>query len=87
MLFRDSGYLPFAPDYAIMAFMKKLFYAALLSTLLFAATPEQVEKYLSVTYAEEQLLELEKQFSMMQSNFSQNDENTASTYDISKHQR
>ncbi|SFV54673.1 hypothetical protein MNB_SV-10-1304 [hydrothermal vent metagenome] len=67
--------------------MKKLFYAALLSTLLFAATPEPVKKYLSVTCAEEQLLELEKHFSVMQNNFSQNDENAVSTCDISRHQR
>jgi len=46
--------------YAIIPFMKKLLYPLLLSTLLFSATPEQVEQYLSVSYAEEQLLTVEE---------------------------
>ena len=52
----------------------------LLTQLLFCATPEQVEQYLSISNAEEELLALESQFSSMQNGFSQ-DENT-STYDM-----
>jgi len=60
---------------------KTLLSIILLSTLLFSATPEQVEQYLSVSYSEEQLIELEQQFSMMQNNLNKNDENTSS-YDM-----
>ena len=52
----------------------------LLTQLLFSATSEQVEQYLSISNAEEELLTLEAQFSFMQNGFSQ-DENT-STYDM-----
>ena len=60
---------------------KTLLSIILLSTLLFSATAEQVEQYLSVSYSEEQLIELEQQFSMMQNNLNKNDENTSS-YDM-----
>ncbi len=61
--------------------MYKLFITLILLTqLLFSATQEQIEHYLSVSNAEEELLSLEAQFSFMQNSFSQ-DENT-STYDM-----
>ena len=62
--------------------MKKLLYPILLSTLLFSATPEQVERYLSVSYSEEQLIELEEQFSMMQNNLNRSENNETNTYDM-----
>ncbi len=46
--------------------MKILLITLLLSSFLFSATSEQVEKYLSVSSSEEQLIELESQFSQMQ---------------------
>jgi len=47
--------------------MKKILLAlTLLTHLSFAATPEQVEQYLSVSNAEEELLALQSQFSAMQ---------------------
>jgi len=50
--------------------MKKLLLiTTILTQLLFSATPEQVEHYLSITNAEEELLELESQSSSMQNNF------------------
>jgi len=62
--------------------MNKILLSILLSTLLFSATAEQVEQYLSVSYSEEQLIELEKQFSIMQNNLNSIDENVSSTYDM-----
>jgi hypothetical protein len=50
---------------------KQLLIIILLSQLLYSATAEQVERYLSISQAEEELLLLESQFSQMQSNFSQ----------------
>lgn len=50
---------------------QKLLIIILLSQLLYSATAEQVERYLSISQAEEELLLLESQFSQMQSNFSQ----------------
>jgi len=48
--------------------MKKLLLTTLLSAFLFSATPEQVDRYLSISNADEQLAELEEQFSRMQNN-------------------
>ncbi len=48
--------------------MKIFLITLLLSLLLFSATPEQIERYLSVSDSEEQLIELESQFSQMQRN-------------------
>ncbi len=66
--------------------MKKLLIISLLLTqLLFSATPEQVDQYLTVSNAEEELLELESQFSQMQKNFQASDSNTSEekeTYDM-----
>jgi hypothetical protein len=41
-----------------------------------------VERYLSVSYSEEQLIELEEQFSIMQNNLNSSDGNISSTYDM-----
>ncbi len=62
-------------------FMKNILLSIFLSSLLFSATAEQVEQYLSVSYSEEQLIELEEQFSLMQNNLNR-DENNVSTYDM-----
>ena len=62
-----------------------LFLIVLLSQVTFAATPEQVERYISVSNAEEQLIELEQQFTQMQNNINQMRSNTSaedSTYDM-----
>ena len=63
--------------------MKRLLIIALFIQVLFAATLEQVEQYLSISNAEEELLLLESQFSAMQNGFSQ-DNNTSEneTYDM-----
>jgi len=50
---------------------KKLLIIILFSQMLYSATAEQVEHYLSISNAEEELLLLESQFSQMQSGFSQ----------------
>jgi len=65
--------------------MKLLLIITLLSQLLFSATPEQVERYLSISNAEEELLGLESQFSRMQNNFQASDTNASQekgTYDM-----
>jgi len=56
---------------------KQLFILALLSSLLFSATPEQVEQYISVSNSEEQLIALEGQFSKMQNNLNRLESNTS----------
>jgi len=65
-------------------FMKKyILLSALYTSLLFSATAEQVEHYISVSTAEEELLALESQFSAMQNSFSR-DANASEnkTYDM-----
>ncbi len=65
--------------------MKLLLILTLFTQLLFSATPEQVERYLSISNAEEELLALESQFSRMQNNFQASDSNTSEekeTYDM-----
>jgi hypothetical protein len=52
----------------IIFFMKKILLTTLLSTFLMAATAEQVDNYLSISNADEQLVELEITFSQMQNN-------------------
>jgi len=56
----------------------------LLTQLSFSATPEQVEQYISVSNAEEELLELQSQFSRMQNAINAKDNNAseASNYDM-----
>jgi len=64
---------------------KQLIILTLLSTLLFSATPEQVEKYISISNSEEQLISLESQFSAMQNNINSLESNTsknANPYDM-----
>lgn len=64
---------------------KQLLILAILSQLLFSATPAQVERYLSISNAEEELIELESQFSQMQNNFKSLDSNASQekeTYDM-----
>ena len=68
-----------------MRLMKLLLIITLLSQFLYSATPEQVERYLSISNAEEELLGLESQFSRMQNNFQISDTNASEekeTYDM-----
>ncbi len=70
--------------YLLEVIMKKyILLTALYTSFLFSATLEQVEQYLSVSSAEEELLSIESQFSSMQNSFSQ-DENASenNTYDM-----
>jgi len=61
--------------------MKKLFSILCLLTLtLFAATPEQVERYLMLSHAEEDLIDLESSFTSMQNRMDAKDGN-GTTYD------
>ncbi|PTB83388.1 hypothetical protein C9926_03175, partial [Sulfurovum lithotrophicum] len=61
--------------------MQKLFiFFIIASTFLWSATAEQVEEYLSVSTAEEELLALEAQFSSMQNSFSVQEDQK--TYDM-----
>ena len=59
--------------------MKKLLIIILLSQLLFCATAEQVEQYLDVSNSEEELVEMERQFSLMQESFRSLDSNASET--------
>lgn len=61
--------------------MKKLlFIFILVVSYAWSATAEQIDEYLSISTAEEELLALEAQFSAMQNNFS--DKEDAQTYDM-----
>jgi len=61
--------------------MKKIFtILLLLTTLLSAATPEQVERYLMLSHSEEDLLELESGFAALQRRLDARDDN-GSSYD------
>jgi len=65
--------------------MKKILLAlTLLTHLSFAATPEQVEQYLSVSNAEEELLALQSQFSAMQNaiNATESNASEVNNYDM-----
>ena len=69
--------------YGIISTMKQLLYTLIFGGMLFAATPEQVDRYLSVSNADEQLLELESQFSQMQENINRiSTENDPESYDM-----
>lgn len=59
---------------------KLLFIFILTSTFVWSATAEQIEEYLSVSMAEEELLALEAQFSSMQNSFSAQEDQK--TYDM-----
>jgi len=63
--------------------MKKVILFNILTAFLLAATPEQVEQYLSISNADEQLVELEQQFSQMQNNLNSiSDEEETESYDM-----
>jgi len=52
------------------------------SQLLFGATPKQVEEYLTLSNAEEELISLESGFSSMQNSFNQNKDAKTTSYDM-----
>lgn len=58
--------------------MKLLLLSLITLQILYAASSAQIEEYLSVSAAEEELIMLESQFSSMQNSFSNND----NTYDM-----
>jgi len=63
--------------------MKKLCILFILTShLLWSATAEQIEHYLSVSTSEEELLLLESQFSAMQNGFSEDENGQKDTYDM-----
>jgi len=63
--------------------MKKLFILTLLLTqLLFSSSPEQVERYISISNSEEQLIILENQFTQMQNNINRISKEESDTYDM-----
>ncbi len=62
--------------------MKRLvFVSTVLCSLLFGATPEQVEQYLSVSNSEEQLIALQQRYSAMQNNLNK-ESNDTTPYDM-----
>jgi hypothetical protein len=68
-----------------MKIIRVLLLFTLLSQLLFSATSEQVERYISISSSEEQLIELESQFSQMQNNINyikSDDSAEESSYDM-----
>ena len=62
--------------------MKKLLVIILLSQILFSATPEQVERYISISNSEEQLITLESQFSQLQNSINHTAKEETSSYDM-----
>jgi hypothetical protein len=62
--------------------MKQLLFIILFTQLLFSATPEQIEKYISISNSEEQLITLENQFSQMQNNINRISKEESSSYDM-----
>jgi hypothetical protein len=61
---------------------KTLLIITILTQLLFCATPEQVEKYISISNSEEQLITLENEFTQMQNNINSISKEESSTYDM-----
>jgi len=62
---------------------RRLLFYLLTITTLSAATPEQVDRYLSISNADEQLVELEAQFSRMQNNLNRmRDDEETESYDM-----
>jgi hypothetical protein len=61
---------------------KALLLILLFTQLLFPATPEQVEKYISISNSEEQLIILENEFTQMQNNINSISKEESSTYDM-----
>lgn len=66
----------------IMLGMKILLFTLLTLNLLFSATAEQIEQYISVSNTEEQLIQLESSFSVMQNGFSEDANGSKSNYDM-----
>jgi hypothetical protein len=62
--------------------IKLLLPLILSSQLLLCATSKQVESYLTLSNAEEELISLEAGFSSMQSSFSQSSDGNTTTYDM-----
>lgn len=61
--------------------MKKIILLPILvNQLLWSASSSQIEQYLSVSGAEEELVELESGFSSMQKSFNKNENNASKTY-------
>ena len=69
---------------SMMKRIRTILIYTLLSTLLFAATPEQVEHYIDLSSSEEQLISLEQQFSSLQRNLNglKSDEEASPEYDM-----
>ena len=67
-----------------MKSLRYLLTVTLFTTFLSAATPEQVEQYIGISASEEQLIELERQFTQMQQNINaiRSDAAESSTYDM-----
>jgi len=67
-----------------MKSLRYLLTITLFTTFLSAATPEQVEQYIGISASEEQLIELERQFTQMQQNINaiRSDTAESSTYDM-----
>ncbi len=61
---------------------KALLIITLLTQLLFSASPEQVERYISISNSEEQLITLESQFSQLQNNINRTAKEETSSYDM-----
>ena len=61
---------------------QQLFIIILLTQILFSATPEQIERYISISNSEEQLITLESQFSQMQNNINSISKEESSNYDM-----
>jgi len=70
------------PKIRYNAIMKLLLIIILFTQLLFSATPEQVERYISISNSEEQLITLESQFSSMQNNINNISAEESSSYDM-----
>jgi len=56
--------------------MKKLFLISLFSSLLFSASSEQIEQYLSISKEDAQLVSMEQVFDGMRQNQEREDNNT-----------
>jgi len=61
---------------------QQLLIIILFTQLLFSATPEQIERYISISNSEEQLITLESQFSQMQNNINSISKEESSNYDM-----
>ena len=61
---------------------QQLFIIILFTQLLFSATPEQIERYISISNSEEQLITLENQFSQMQNNINNIGNEEPTNYDM-----